>query len=128
MAKTNILVVDDNSSDAGTVADVLEKAGYAATISDNGKDALDEIRKKKYRLILLDILMPRLSGYELLKILREKLNHHVKMAYISIVPESDVDKREVDGFVQKPFDPKDLIAKVKKILKENPTVRHKKVK
>jgi CheY-like chemotaxis protein len=116
MAK-KILIVDDDLNDLETMKIVLEKEKYNVKTADNGSDALDFLKKDGFDLILIDIKMPTLSGYDLLRLLREKLNHKVKMIYISIVPKSDVDLSDIDGFVQKPFMPANLIKEVKKVLK-----------
>ena len=112
-----ILIVDDDLNDLETMKIVLEKEKYDIEVADNGADALDIIKKNKPDLILLDIKMPTLSGYDLLRLLRERLNHKVKMIYVSIVPKSDVDLSDIDGFIQKPFMPSGLIKEVKKVFK-----------
>ena len=53
----------------------------------------------------------------ILRLMRERLNHKVKMIYVSIVPEKEVNMDNIDGFIQKPFSPESLIAGVKKVLK-----------
>ena len=112
-----ILIVDDDLNDLETMKIVLEKEKYHVDTADNGADALDLIRSEKPDLILIDIKMPTLSGYDLLRLLRERLNHKVKMIYASIIPNSDVDLTDIDGFVQKPFMPAGLIKELKRILK-----------
>ena len=116
MAK-KILVIDDDLNDLETIKIILEKEKYNIETADNGADALDLIKKYKLNLVLIDIKMPTLSGYDLLRLLRESLDHHVKMMYVSIVPKIDVDLSDIDGFVQKPFMPSNLIKEVKKVLK-----------
>ena len=112
-----ILIIDDDLNDLETMKIVLEKEKYHVEVADNGSDALELTRSEKPDLILIDIKMPTLSGYDLLRLLRERLNHKVKMIYVSIVPKSDVDLSDIDGFVQKPFIPVGLIKEVKKVLK-----------
>ena len=112
-----ILIIDDDSNDLETMKLVLEKEKYNVLAVDNGATALDIIQKDKLNLILIDIKMPTLSGYDLLRLMRARLNHHVKIAYVSIVPKSDVDMADIDGFIQKPFMPAGLIKEVKRLLK-----------
>ena len=112
-----ILIVDDDLNDLNTMKIVLEKEKYSVDIADNGADALDLIKSNQPDLILIDIRMPTLSGYDLLRLLRERLNHHVKIAYVSIVHKSDVDLTDIDGFIQKPFMPANLVKEVKRVLK-----------
>jgi len=85
MAK-KILIIDDDLNDLETMRMVLEKEKYTIMTADNVADALDTIKKEKPELIIIDIKMPTLSGYDLLRLLRERLNHKVKMIYASIVP------------------------------------------
>jgi len=112
-----ILIVDDDLNDLETMKIVLQKEKYEIETADNGADALDIISADKPDAILIDIKMPTLSGYDLLRLLRERLNHKVKMIYVSIVPKTDVDLGDIDGFVQKPFMPAKLISEVKRVLK-----------
>ena len=104
MAK-EILIVDDDPDDLESMQEVLEGAGYVIKTAQDGAQALGMITGNGFNLILIDIRMPTLSGYDLLRIMREKLNHHVKMVYVSIVPAKEVVMDEVDGFVQKPLPP-----------------------
>lgn len=112
-----ILIIDDDLNDLETMKMVLEKEKYQVDTADNGADAIDIVMKDKPDVILIDIKMPTLSGYDLLRLLRERLNHKVKMIYVSIVPRKEVDLEDIDGFVQKPFMPANLIKEVKKVLK-----------
>lgn len=114
--KKKILVVDDDSSDLALIKKSLEK-DYDVELATNGAEAIDFINNIKFNLILIDIKMPTLSGYDLLRLMRERLDHKVKMIYVSIVPKKSVDLKDVDGFVQKPFSPAILLKEVKKILK-----------
>src|SRR3989344_5480710 len=96
-----VLVIDDDFEDLSTMKTLLEKEGYEVIAATNGAKAFDELKRDGYKLILIDILMPTLSGYDLLRLMREKLNHKVPMVYISIVPKQDVDMSDADGFIQK---------------------------
>ena len=116
MAKT-ILIVDDNFDDLSTMKTLVEKAGHKAVPATNGARAIDLLKANGFDLILLDIQMPTLSGYDLLRLLRERLDGQVKMVYVSIVPKKDVDMSGVDGFIQKPFSPASFLAEMKRALK-----------
>ena len=114
MAK--ILVVDDELSDLETITFLLEKERHHVVAVSDGAKAFDVLKKNGFDLILLDIKMPTLSGYDLLRLMREKVNHHIPMVYVSIVPKQDVDMTDIDGFIQKPFSPEVFISYVKKAL------------
>lgn len=112
----NILVVDDVQEDLQTMEAVLEKAGYDVAAVSDGALAYDHVENDDFDLVLLDIKMPTLSGYDLLKLLRSKLNHHIKLVYITIIPKQEVDMTDADGVIQKPFSPESLLEVVKEQL------------
>ena len=68
---SNILIVDDEQDIAELISDVLTDVGYKTTIANNGYQALDLVKSNKYDLILLDIMMPGISGNETCSKLRE---------------------------------------------------------
>ena len=115
MAK-HVLVVDDEQEDLNIMKGILEKEGYEVATATNGADALDHLTGDNVDLILIDIRMPTLSGYEILRLMREKVNHKSKMVFVSIVPEKEVNMEGTDGFIQKPFSPDTFMNKVKEVL------------
>ena len=116
MAK-NIIVVDDDPDDRGTMQTILEKNKYNVTAVDDGEKAISLIQKKKFDLVLLNIIMPKLSGFDVLKILRKEANPKLKIVFVSIMPEKEVYHDNIDGFIQKPFSPRTFLAKIKGVLK-----------
>ncbi|MBI1935892.1 hypothetical protein HYS31_05615 [Candidatus Woesearchaeota archaeon] len=74
-----------------------------------------KIDKNVFDLILIDILMPE-SGYDLLRLLKEKLGQITKYVYVSIIPKHDANMKDIDGFIQKPFSNEDFIAEVERVL------------
>ncbi|MEM4244581.1 MAG: response regulator [Candidatus Nanoarchaeia archaeon] len=113
----NILIIDDNESDCNTMKTLLEKEGHKISVAMNGKEAIKKVKSQKFDLILLDIIMPKMSGYELLSLFREKMNHQLKIFYVSIIPKDEVDTFNVDGFIQKPFSPSSFLKSVEEGLK-----------
>jgi len=65
-SKKTILVVDDNFDDLQTMRNILEKEGYPTFVATNGAQAFDATKSGLFDLILIDIRMPTLSGYDLL--------------------------------------------------------------
>jgi CheY-like chemotaxis protein len=112
-----ILVVDDDFDDLSKMKSTLEKGGYSVVGATNGAQGLDALRADGFSLIIIDVKMPTLSGYDLLRILRERLNHKVPMVYATIVPKKDVDLDDIDGFIQKPIDSKSLLKEVHRLLR-----------
>jgi len=111
-----VLVIDDSPEDLGVMKSILEKEGFEVVTASNGADALDLLESDGFKLALIDIKMPTLSGYDLLRLLRERVKHAVRIIYISIVPEQEVDMDDIDGFVQKPFSSESLMSKVREVL------------
>lgn len=122
------MVVDDEKDTCDSVAQVLESAGFSVDKTYSGKECLEELEGKwtNYDLVLIDIMMPGLSGIELLKLLKKKIDHKVALAYITIVPKAHVDTTSVNGFIQKPFDNKDLRREVEDMIKKFKTQRGEK--
>jgi DNA-binding response OmpR family regulator len=113
-----ILIVDDEFSDLETMKKILEKESYETIAVTNGAKAFDALRDDGFSAILIDIKMPTLSGYDLLRLMREKINHKCPMIFVSIVPRGEVDMTDVDGFIQKPFSPKIFIDTLNNIIKK----------
>ena len=111
-----ILVVDDNFEDLSLMKDILTSSDYEVELAIDGAEALQKVGLSNFDLILLDIKMPTLSGYDLLKLLKEMVNGKVKIIYVTIVPKKEVDLDGVHGFVQKPFDNKTFLTTIKKVL------------
>lgn len=122
MAKTKkrILHVDDEPDTLEVVKTILEKEGFAVTSVGNGKKALREISIDKFDLILLDIMMPDISGWDLFTRI-SKINPAHKIVFLTILEVSEVRLRElkeygIKDYITKPFDRDDLVARVKKAM------------
>jgi two-component system, OmpR family, response regulator SaeR len=111
-----ILIVDDGFEDIEEMKQVLDKAGYKVSTATNGAQVIDMIDELDYDLFLVDIRMPTLTGYDLLRLLRDRLDGKAKMVYVSIVPKDKANLTDVDGFVQKPFADGTLLNEVKRVL------------
>ncbi len=109
-----VLVVDNSLDDRETIKDVLRRNRYAVTTAANGRKALEIVKDERYDLIMMNIAMPKMSGYELLRKLRAKIK--TKMVFVSMTPERNVDKNFIDGFIQKPFSVESLLNGVEKVL------------
>ena len=116
-----ILIVDDEPSIVVPIQFLMEQQGYSVLVAENGEDALDVIYKYKPDLILLDIMLPRIDGYEVCEIVR--LNPEYRNTKIIFLTAKG---REVeiakglalgaDAYITKPFSNTELIAKVKELL------------
>ena len=116
-----ILIVDDEPSIVVPIQFLMEQQGYSVLVAENGEDALDVIYKYKPDLILLDIMLPRIDGYEVCEIVRLNPEYRdIKIIFLT------AKGREVeiaqglalgaDAYITKPFSNTELVAKVKELL------------
>ena len=118
-----ILIVDDEPNVVMPIQFLMEQQGYRVMIAERGEDALDLIYQYKPDLVLLDILLPGIDGYEVCEIIRLNPNYrNVKIIFLT------AKGREVeiaqglalgaDAYITKPFSNAALIAKVKEVLEK----------
>ena len=118
MEKKKILIVEDDVSIAEIERDFLEINGFEAVVAANGADGLREASGGTYDLILLDVMLPGIDGYELARKLRgEPLNLGIPILMVTAKTE-DSDKIRglglgADDYISKPFSPTELVARVK---------------
>lgn len=119
MNNINILLVDDEENIRNLLGAYLKKEGYNIFHSENGIRALEVLNRESIQLIILDIMMPVMDGFETLKHIRSKWDIPVIM--LSAKAE-DEDKLfalgfGADNYETKPFSPKVLVAKIKALIK-----------
>lgn len=119
MAETNILVVDDEKEIADLVEIYLVSDGYKVFKASNAEEGLDILDKEDIHMVLLDIMMPGISGLEMCKRIRETNNIPIIMLSAK---STDLDKilglgTGADDYVVKPFNPLELTARVKSQLR-----------
>jgi len=119
------MVVDDEPDTVGLVTLVLESEGYEIMPAYNGKDALDMLNDTKPDLILLDIMMPDIDGWDVYRSIREN-NETKDIPVVMLTAKAQsIDKMiglhviGADGYITKPFGRRELVDGVKKHLKEN---------
>ncbi|GAA0177597.1 response regulator transcription factor [Clostridium sediminicola] len=114
----SILVVEDESKMREFISLYIRKEGYKVIEAYNGEVAVEEFKKNKIDLIILDVMMPKLNGFEVCKMIREKSK--VPIIILTAIEEemNHIKGYELgaDDYVTKPFKVKILIAKVKRIL------------
>jgi DNA-binding response OmpR family regulator len=118
-----ILIVDDEPSIVVPIQFLMEQQGYNVLVAENGEDALDIIYKYKPDLILLDIMLPRIDGYEVCEIVRlDPRYRDIKIIFITAKGrEVEIAKGlalGADAYITKPFSNIELVSKVKKLLEE----------
>lgn len=116
----NILVVEDDISVAGTIAETIERWNHNVTVSGTGKDALAKLRQKKFHLALLDIFLPDIKGYELIpsfKAIWPEIGIVTMTGHNTRELEWEVRKQGIIYYMIKPFnmnDMKDILDHLKK--------------
>lgn len=123
MAKT-IMVVDDEPRIVSVVESYLAQYGYRVITSYNGEEALDLAAQEKPDLIILDIMMPKMDGYEFLRQHRRHANTPIIFLTARVEDEDKVLGLELgaDDYVIKPFRPRELMARVKAVLRRGAIV------
>lgn len=121
MTVNNILVVDDEKQIVDIVKAYLDKEGFRVVVAYDGRSALELVQRKPPDLIVLDLMLPGVSGWDICRILRRKSN----IPIIMLTARDDVTDRIVglelgaDDYVTKPFDPKELVSRVKAVLRRS---------
>lgn len=120
MAK-KIVLAEDEAQIARLIEFKLKKEGYQVTWKENGEEALKAIKAEKPDLILLDVMMPVMDGYEVLRRLKEDENlRSIPVVMLTArAQERDVVKGidlGAEDYITKPFHPAELLARVKRIL------------
>ena len=118
--KKRILHVDDEADTLSVVKIILEKKGYKVVSVVNGSEALKSVDMDGFSLIILDIMMPDMSGWDLFTKIA-KINPNYKIIFLSVLemsPEKLVQlkKSGVRDYIKKPFDKNDLVMRVKKAI------------
>jgi two-component system KDP operon response regulator KdpE len=117
--RRRILVVDDEERMVRFIRMNLEHDGFEVSEAFNGKEAIQKVRDVTPDLILLDVMMPDLNGFEVLETLREASNVPVIMLTAKGEEDDRVRGLELgaDDYVTKPFSPRELVGRVKAVLR-----------
>ena len=119
--KYHILVVDDDDKIRSLIKQYLVEKGFLISTADNAENAKKMIEIFNFNLIILDVMMPGQSGYDLTKELKESKN----IPIILLTAKGEVENRihglelGADDYLGKPFDPKELLLRVKNVIKMN---------
>ena len=116
MKQRRVLVVDDEPKVLRFIEIGLKLKGFNVFTTTSGKEALELVSSEEPDVMLLDIVMPDLNGYEVLKQLRTFSNIPVIVISASPAIQNDIVKHGADYFIMKPFDPNDLASVIKKLL------------
>lgn len=117
-----VLVVDDEPEIVALVAYHLAKAGYRVATASSGQDAIDIARRERPALVVLDLMLPGMSGFEVLEMLRADDNTREVAVLMLTARREEVDRIRglslgADDYLTKPFSPQELVLRVAAILR-----------
>lgn len=117
-----IVVIEDDAVVAETLALYLEHAGFAVTVSDNGAAGLKLALEPDVSLVVLDLMIPGLSGHDVCRRLREVSAVPIIMLTARASEDDRVTGLEIgaDDYVPKPFSPREVVARVQALLRRTP--------
>jgi len=121
----NVLIVDDNEMNRDTLARRLRQQGFSSKMAVDGREALNVIRSEKFDLVLLDIMMPEVDGYEVLQTIKtDEGLRSIPVIMISAMEEIESVMKcmemGAEDYLTKPFDPVLLQAAIARCLKKAP--------
>ncbi len=123
----NILIIEDDPSIANLQKDYLEISNYSVTVAGSGGEGLAELREKEYDLLILDIMLPGMDGFEVLKKVRETSD--IPVLLVSARQEEIYKINGLglgaDDYITKPFSSGELVARVNAHLKKYERLRER---
>ena len=126
----NIMIVEDDANQRRLMQMVLEQYGYSVIMAVDGLDALEQLDKKHVDLIILDIMMPRMDGFELTETLRQS-GCNIPILMVT-AKQSPIDKRKgfiigTDDYMVKPIDEEEMVLRVGALLRRSKIVSERKL-
>jgi len=122
-----ILIVEDDVCIAELEKDYLELEGFEVKICNNGVDGLNALKTKEFDLLILDVMLPKIDGYTILRSMQEEKDIPVLMVSAK---KEDIDKIKglslgADDYITKPFNPSELVARVKSHIRNYERIKNK---
>jgi DNA-binding response OmpR family regulator len=122
MAKKKIMIVDDEKDLLIMLKEVFGSEGFEVITAESGKECLEKLKTIKPDLIIMDMMMPKLSGDEVIKKIRKNPKTKdlriviLTVSKIAEIPKVQLNKLKVLEYINKPFDLKELTEKIKKVV------------
>ena len=119
MKKVNVLVVEDEKNISDVIVAYLKKEGFQSFVAYDGKKALELFQEENLHLIILDLMLPKLSGEEIAKRIRSRSNIPIIMLTAKTEEEERITGLSIgaDDYVSKPFSPRELMERVKALIR-----------
>jgi DNA-binding response OmpR family regulator len=117
--RRRILLVEDDPKTRATVALYLQREGYDVATASDGAEALEQARERAPHLVVLDLMLPRIDGLEVCRVLRGSGNAAIIMVTARTTEEDKLAglDRGADDYVTKPFSPRELMARIRAVLR-----------
>ena len=120
-----VLVVDDDGPHRTLLRELLQRIGLDVVEAEDGETALRSAARQPPSLVLLDVQLPRVGGYEVCHELRERYGEDLPIVFVSGTRIESGDRTAgimlgADDYITKPFDPDELLARVRRLLRRNP--------
>ena len=123
----NILIIEDEYSLADAISEKLKNEKFNVHIETNGEDGENEALSENYDLILLDVMLPKKNGFEILRTLEQE---KIKTPVIMLTAKSEIEDKlnglehGADDYITKPFAMRELIARIKAVLKRTNNIEN----
>ncbi len=122
ISKPRILCVDDEPANLGLLDALLTAHGYEVVKAENGREAIEKISQDKIDLVLLDVMMPEINGFDVCKMIKEEEKfRHLPIILVTALRSSKDRIRGIetgaDDFISKPFDQGEILARINMLLK-----------
>ena len=123
----NILIIEDEYSLADAIAETLKNEKFNVDIETNGEDGENEALKENYDLILLDVMLPKKNGFDILRTLGQA---KIKTPIIMLTAKSEIEDKlnglehGADDYITKPFAMRELMARIKAVLKRTNNIEN----
>ncbi len=125
ISDNSILIVDDNELNIEILEELLKQTGYKVRSAKSGKEALQSVKEKLPLLILLDIVMPGMDGYEVFEKLRsEKRTGHIPIIFVSALNDENAKAKGMilsgsNNYITKPYNFAEVLLKIKTMVAIN---------
>ena len=117
-----ILICEDEEIMLTALEFRLRKQGFSVTLAKDGQEALTKVKEENPDLVVLDVMMPHVSGLELIEYVRQDLKSPLPLIVISALEHDDIVReafrRGATDFITKPFKPNELILRIRRIFQE----------
>ena len=120
-SKKKVLLVEDDKFLNKLYLDLLTSEGYKVSLAEDGASALEKIQSDGWDLILLDVILPKMNGFEIFDKLDKSQKNHCPIIFMTNLDSSDKDKAKLEKadeyWIKSDMSPPDFIKKVKSVLK-----------